>query len=143
MTSLQARDYCCKWLFPFFGAMIEKAVKANQERALLLLNIAIAHNKDLYDDLRKEVFRVVKEQKQMRSSVGITEIIKDVLRDFHINEEKNYVTYYAYWCKGNSVSGLVISVNAKSKEKLVQDKIDKINELHNMIINIQDNLIKQ
>lgn len=143
VTSLQAKDYCCKWLFPFFGAMIEKAVKVNPKRALLLSDIAIVHNKKLYDSLRQEVFKVVKEQKKMRSSVGITEVIKDVLRDFHINEEQNYVTYYAYWCNGNSVSGLVISVNAKSKEKDIQDKIDKINELHKMIINIQDNLIKQ
>lgn len=143
VTSLQAKDYSCKWLFPFFGAMIEKTVKANPGRALFLLDIAIAHNKKLYDDLRKEVFRVAKEQKQFRSSVGIAEIIKDVLRDFHINEEKNYVTYYAYWCRGNSISGLVISVNAISEEREIQDKIDQINELHNMIINIQDNMIKQ
>ena len=143
VTSLQARDYCCKWLFPFFGAMIEKAIKINPERALFLLDIAIAHNKKLYDDLRKEVFRVAKEQKQFRASVGISEIIRDVLRDFHINEEKNYVTYYAYWCRGNSISGLVISVNAISKEKVIQDKIDKINELYNKTINIQDNLIKE
>lgn len=143
VTSLQAKDYRCKWLFPFFGAMIEKAVKENPGRALFLLDIAIAHNKKLYDDLRKEVFRVAKEQKQFRSSVGIAEIIKDVLRDFHINEEKNYVTYYAYWCRGNSISGLVISVNAISEEREIQDKIDQINELHNMIINIQDNMIKQ
>lgn len=141
VTSLQAKDYTCKWLFPFFGALIERAVKVNPERALLLSDIAIAHNKELYDNLRKEVFRVVKEQKQMRSSVGIAEIIKDVLRDFHINEERNYVSFYAYWCRGNSVSGLVILVNAKSKE--IQDKIDKINELYNKIINIQDNLIKE
>ena len=143
VTSLQARDYCCKWLFPFFGAMIEKAIKVNPERALLLSDIAIAHNKEIYDNLRKEVFRVAKEQKKFRSDVGFAEIIKDVLRDFHINEERNYVTYYAYWCKGNSVSGLVILVNAKSKEKEIQDKIDQVNELYNMIINIQDNMIKQ
>ncbi len=143
VTSLQAKDYRCKWLFPFFGAMIEKAIKLNPERALLLSDIAIAHNREIYDSLRKEVFRVAKKQKQFRSDVGFTEIIKDVLRDFHINEERNYVTYYAYWCKGNSVSGLVILVNAKSKEKEIQDKIDQVNELYNMIINIQDNMIKQ
>ena len=143
VTSLQAKDYRCKWLFPFFGALIEKVIKVNPDRALLLSDIAIDHNKKLYDSLRKEVFRVAKEQKQFRSNVGFTEIIKDVLRDFHINEERNYVSLYAYWCGGNSVSGLVISVNAKSKEKVMQDKIDQVNELYNMIINIQDNLINQ
>lgn len=143
VTSLQARDFCCKWLFPFFGAMIEKAIKVNPERALLLSDIAIAHNKEIYDNLRKEVFRVAKEQKKFRSDVGFAEIIKDVLRDFHINEERNYVTYYAYWCRGNTISGLVISVNAISKEKAIQDKINQVNELYNKIINIQDNLIKE
>lgn len=141
VTSLQSKDYRCKWIFPFFGALIERVIKVNPERALLLSDIAIAHNREIYDSLRKEVFRVAKEQKQIRSSVGFTEIIKDVLRDFHINEERNYISFYAYWCRGNLVSGLVISVNAKSKE--IQDKIDKINELHKMIINIQDNLITQ
>lgn len=140
VTSLQSKDYRCKWIFPFFGALIERVIKVNPERALLLSDIAIAHNREIYDSLRKEVFRVAKEQKQFCSDVGFTEIIKDVLRDFHINEERNYISFYAYWCRGNSVSGLVISVNAKSK--VIQDKIDKINELHNMIINIQDNLIK-
>lgn len=143
LTSLRDKEYSCKWIFPFFGAMIEKAIKLNPERALFLLDIAIAHNKELYERLRKVVFRVAKEQKQFRSDVGFTDIIKDVLRDFHINEERNYISFYAYWCKGNSVSGLVISVNAKSKEKAIQDKIDKINELYNNIINIQDNLIKE
>lgn len=141
VTSLQSKDYRCKWIFPFFGALIERVIKVNPERALLLSDIAIAHNREIYDSLRKEVFRVAKEQKQIRSSVGFTEIIEDVLRDFHINEERNYISFYAYWCRGNLVSGLVISVNAKSKE--IQDKIDKINELHKMIINIQDNLITQ
>lgn len=143
ITSLRDKEYSCKWIFPFFGAMIEKAINLNPERALLLSDIAIAHNREIYDSLRKEVFRVAKEQKQFRSGVGITEIIKDVLRDFHINEEKNYVTYYAYWCRGNSISGLVISVNAISKEKAIQDKINQVNELYNKIINIQDNLIKE
>lgn len=143
VTSLQAKDYRGKWIFPFFGALIEMAVKVNPERALLLSDIAIAHNKELYENLKREVLRVAKEQRQLRSGVGFTEIIKDVLRDFHINEERNYVSFYAYWCRGNSVSGLVISVNAKSKEKAILDKIDKINDLHNMIINIQDNLIKE
>lgn len=141
VTSLQSKDYRCKWLFPFFGALIVRAIKVNLERALLLSDIAIAHNKELYENLKREVLRIAKEQKQLRSSVGFIEIIKDVLRDFHINEERNYVSFYAYWCGGNSVSGMVISVNAKSKE--IQDKIDKINELYDKIINIQDNLIKQ
>lgn len=143
VTTLQAKDYRCKWLFPFLGALIERAIKVNPERALLLSDIAIAHNKELYENLKREVLRIAKEQKQLRSSVGFTEIIKDVLRDFHINEERNYVSFYAYWCKGNSVSGLVISVNAKTKEKAIQDKIDKINDLYDKIINIQDNLIKE
>ena len=143
VTSLQTKDYRCKWIFPFFGAMIERTIKLNPERALRLSDIAIAHNKELYDNLKNEVFRVAKEQKQFRSDVGFTEIIKDVLRDFHINEERNYVSFYAYWCKGNPVSGLAISVNEKSKRKEIQDKIDKVNEIYNMIINFQDNLIKE
>lgn len=143
VTSLREKDYCCKWIFPFFGAMIERAVNINAERALLLLDIAMAHNKELYDSLKKEIFRVAREQKQFRSNVGFTEIIKDVMQDFNINEERNYVLFCDYWCRENSISGLVISVNAKSKEKEIQDKINKINELYNMIINIQDNIIKK
>ncbi len=143
VTSLWAKDYRCKWLFPFFGAMIERAIMVYPDRAVLLSDIAITHNRELYDNLRKEVFRVAKEQKQFRSNVGFMEIIKDILRDFQINEERNYVSFYVFWCRGNSVSGLVISVNAKSKEKAIQNKINQINELYNKIINIQDYLIKQ
>ncbi len=143
VTSLRDKEYSCKWIFPFFGAMIEKAIKVNPERASLLLDIAIAHNKELYDNLKKEVLKSAKAGKQFRPSVGFTEIIKDVLYSFHINEERNYISFYGSWCKENSVSGLVISVNAKSKEKVIQDKIDKVNELYNKIINIQDNLIKE
>lgn len=143
VTSLWSKDYTCKWLFPFFGALIERAVKVNPERALLLADIAISHNKELYDSLKKEVFRVAKEQRQFRSDVGFAEHIKYTLRDFHINEEHNYISFYAYWCRGNYVSGLVISVKTKSKEKELQSKIDQVNELYNKIINIQDNLNKE
>lgn len=143
VTSLQAKDYTCKWLFPFFGALIEKAVKVNSERALILSDIAIAHNKELYDNLKREVLRIAKEQRRLRSDVSFTENIKDTLRDFHINEERNYFSFRAYWCKGNLISGLIILVNAKSKDKIIQDKIDQINELYDKIINIQDNLIKE
>ena len=143
VTSLQAKDYRCKWIFPFFGALIERAIKVDHKRALLLSDIAITHNKELYDNLKREVLKVAKKQKQIRSSVGFTEIIKDILRDFHINEERNYVSFYAYWCRCNAVSGLAISVKSKSKQREINDKIDQINELYNKIINIQGNLIKE
>ena len=143
ITSLQDKNFTCKWLFPFFGALIERAVRLNPDRAIILSNIAIAHNKELYDGLKKEVLKAAKEQRHLRSDVSFTENIKDTLRDFHINEERNYFSFRAYWGKGNLISGLVISVNAKSKEKPIQDKIDQINELYDRIVNIQNNLIKE
>ncbi len=143
LTSIRDKEYSCKWIFPFFGAMIEKAIKVNPERALMLSDIAITHNKELYDVLKREVLKSAKADKKFRPSVGFTEIIKEVLFSFHINEERNYIFFHNYLFRENLVSGLVISINAKSKEKAIQDKIDKINELYNKIINIQDNLIKE
>ncbi len=143
LTSIRYKEYSCKWIFPFFGAMIEKAIKVNPERALMLSDIAVIHNKELYDVLKSEVLKSAKADKKFRPGVGFTEIIKDVLYSFHINEERNYIFFHNYLLRENLVSGLVISVNAKSKEKAIQDKIDKVNELYNKIINIQDNLIKE
>ncbi len=132
-----------KWLYPFFDKMIERAIIAKPERAGKLLDIAINYNKNLYDELKKEILRVAKLQRQFNySKVGFSKIIEMVLQNFYLNEEKNYITFYAYAFKENPICGMVFSVDAKSSNENLQYKIGELNDYYNKIINIRENLIK-
>lgn len=49
-----------KWIFPFFDKLIERAVAQKNVRADTLLEIAIKHNEDAYNTLKKSVFAISK-----------------------------------------------------------------------------------
>lgn len=50
-----------KWLYPFFGKLIERAIKSKNRRFNELIDIAIKHNKDAFDDLKKCILLAAKE----------------------------------------------------------------------------------
>lgn len=144
ITSLQAKNYHTKWIYPFFSRMIERGIKINSSRVHKMLDIAINHNANIFYSLKKEMLRILKEQKQSYyREQGITELLQMIIRDFHINEEKNYVSFYAYWCKANPIAGLILYVNSKSNDNQIQDKVNQLNDLYDKIVNIKKYLIKQ
>ena len=133
------------WMFPFLGELIVKAVKRNSSKASMLLDAAIKHNEETYNALKKSILQAAKHMKsEFCRNQGSQEVIADVLRDFHISEEKNVISFYCYFIKGvESVTTNIICADVKSKKPEIQDKLDRLNDLYSQIINIEDHLIKK
>ena len=133
------------WMFPFMDELIVKAVKANSSKAITLLDAAIKHNEETYNNLKKSILYVAKRAREdFRRNVGFQEVIADVLRDYHISEEKNVICFWCYFFReAHQVVTNVISADVQSKKPEIQSRIDRLNELYSQIINIKDHLIKQ
>ncbi len=133
------------WLYPFFGKLIEKAVKLKSNKIDLLLDTAIRHNEDIYNRLKKAILAVAKELKQnIYRNQSFQEVIKDVLCDFRVNQDDNVVSFsYHFVRESDAILSNIICVDVSSKNSDIQTKIDKLNELYNNIIDIENHLIKK
>ena len=77
------------WMFPFLDKLIVAAAKRNSSKANMLLDAAIKHNEDTYNALKKAILQVAKQMKEnLYINQGFQEVITNVLRDYHISEEK-------------------------------------------------------
>ncbi len=133
-----------KWIFPFFGKLIERAVQQKNDRTEMLLNVAIAHNEEAYDNLKKSILKAAKQLKVLYGDRGFMDVIDDTLRDFHLNEEGNVFTFYCpYVREVEPVARNIIKVNVHSNKLEIQKKINQLNEVYNKMVDIRNHLIKQ
>ncbi|MCM1557809.1 MAG: hypothetical protein NC087_09850 [Anaeroplasma bactoclasticum] len=133
-----------KWIFPFFDKLIERAVKQKNDRIEMLLDVAIAHNEEAYDNLKKSVLKATKQLKLLYGDRGFMDVIDDTLRDFHLNEEENVFTFYCPYAKEvEPVTRNIIKAGVHSDNPEIQKKIDQLNEMYNKIVDIRNHLIKQ
>lgn len=134
-----------KWLFPFFDKLIEKAVKEGNNRLYTLLEIAIKHNEYTYNSLKKSILAAAKEYKErFGTNIGFTDIIADILRDFHLNDEGNVIVFNCYYVQTSQVVATnIVNVNVASNNQDVQTKIDTINNIYSKIVDIKNHLIKK
>lgn len=133
-----------KWIFPFFDKLIEKAVKEDSDRLYTLLDIAIKHNEDTYNALKKSVFAAAKEFKERFSTnSGFMDIIANVLRDLHLNDEGNVIVFNCYYAQTSQVVATnIVKVNVGSNNQDIQTKIDTLNNIYSKIVDIKNHLIK-
>jgi hypothetical protein len=133
------------WMFPFLDKLIVEAVKKNSSKANMLLDAAIKHNEETYNALKKAILQVAKRMKSnYHRDQGFQEVIADVLRDFHISEEKNVISFYCFFSRDSEkVVTNIICADVKSKRSEIQSKINRLNELYSQIINIENHLIKK
>lgn len=132
-----------KWIFPFFGKLIDKALRQKNDRIEFLLDVAIVHNEEAYDNLKKSILQAAKKLKALYNDRGFIDVIEDVLRGFHLNEERNVFTFYFPYAKEvESVARNIIKVSGCSNKPEIQKKIDKINETYIKIVDIRNHLIK-
>jgi hypothetical protein len=133
------------WMFPFMDKLIIKAVKENSSKAITLLDAAIKHNEETYNSLKKSVLYVAKRTKEsFRRNVGFQEVIADVLRDYHISEDKNVIWFWCYFFReDHKVITNIISADVQSKKPEIQSRLNRLNELYSQIINIENHLIKK
>lgn len=133
------------WLYPFFGKLIEKAIKLKSNKIDLLLDTAIRHNEDIYNRLKKAILAVAKELKQNYfRNQSFQVVIKDALRDYKVHEDDNVVSFRYHFVKeSDTILSNIICVDITSKNPEIQAKIDKLNELYTNIIDIENHLIKK
>jgi len=134
------------WMFPFMDKLIIKAVQENSSKAKTFLEAAIKHNEETYNALKKAILFVAKTAKEnIHRNRGFQDVIADVLRDYHISEEKNVISFSPYWLRGDvkAIATNIICADVKSKKPEIQALIDRLNQLYSQIINIKDHLIKK
>ena len=133
------------WMFPFMDQLIEMAVKENSSKAVTLLDAAIKHNEETYNNLKKAILYVAKHMKEARyRNTSFQEVISHTLSHFCIYEEKNVVSFHCYYIReSQKVVTNIIHADVQSKKPEIQSRIDRLNELYFQIINIKDHLIKQ
>ena len=133
------------WLYPFFDKLIFRAVKMSHSEASMLLDVAIEHNENAYVALKKAIFKVAQQMKKdLYTNRSFKDVIDDVLSYYHISEEKDIVSFYCYSFKDQSdvVSTNIIQADIESKYPEIQEKIERLNEIYNKIIDIRNHLIK-
>ena len=133
------------WLYPFFGKLIEEAVKLKSNKLDLLLDTAIKHNEDIYNRLKKAILAVAKELKQNYfRNQSFQVVIKDALRDYRVNKDDNVVSFRYHFVKeSDTILSNIVYVDVSSKNPDIQTKIDKLNELYTNIVDIENHLIKK
>ena len=133
------------WLYPFFGELIDRAVKLNNKKTEVLLDTAIKHNEEIYNRLKKAILAVAKELKEnLYRNQSFQEVIKAVLRDYRVNQDDNVVSFsYHFVRESDTILSNIICADANSKNLEIQVKLDKLNELYSRIINIENHLIKK
>ena len=133
------------WIFPFMDKLIVRAVESNNINAITLLEAAIKHNEASYKELKNSILSIAKE---LRDSYlrnwGFQEIIAHVFRGYNISKEKNVISFYSYDSFKDNKSFLtnIIYAEVKSYKPEIQIKINKLNDLYNKIINIENHLLK-
>lgn len=133
------------WLYPFFDRLIIRAVKMCHSKASMLLDVAIEHNENTYTALKKAILKVAQQMKKdLYVNRSFQDVIADVLRDYHISEEKDIITFYCHFFRGQSdvVATNIIHADVESKDAEIQEKIVKLNEIYNKIIDIKNHLVK-
>ena len=71
-------------------------------------------------------------------------VIKDALRDYKVHKDDNVVSFRYHFVKeSDTILSNIICVDVSSKNSDIQTKIDKLNELYNNIIDIENHLIKK
>lgn len=132
------------WLYPFFNKLIERAIETKNSRLRILLETAIKHNKDAFEDLKKNVLSVSKELKKLWTNRSFQDIVKNVLRDLHFNDDKTVYCFYCYYIRSSNWSATnIINVKSSSNDATLQAKIDELNASYNNIVNIGEYLIKK
>ena len=117
----------------------------SHSEASMLLDVAIEHNENAYVALKKAIFKVAQQMKKdLYTNRSFKDVIADVLSYYHISEEKDIVSFYCYSFKDQSdvVSTNIIQADIESKYPEIQEKIERLNEIYNKIIDIRNHLIK-
>ena len=137
------------FVFPFYSELLEELIKRNHKYTEFALRTAIEHNRNTYEQLKKQIEAVVEEDLKYHAYADeqyLERLRKDALArtvreiDFY---EKLHVLGFEDYRYGNITRTNIVCVSQKSKELIINHLIDDVNSLYRKIIHIQDEYTTQ
>lgn len=137
------------FVFPFYSELLEELIKRNHKYTEFALRTAIEHNRNTYEQLKKQIEAVVEEDMKYHTYADeqyLERLRKEALArtvreiDFY---EKLHVLGFADYRYGNITRTNIVCISQKSKELIVNHLIDDVNSLYQKIVHIQEEYTTQ
>ena len=135
------------FVFPFYSELLEELIKRNHKYTEFALRTAIEHNRNTYEQLKRQIEATVEEDmkyhtyadaqflERMRND-SLARMVQEI--DFY---EKLHVLGYTDYRYGNITRTNIVRVSQKSKELIINHLIDDLNLLYGKIIHIQEQYV--
>lgn len=137
-----ARSYT--FVFPFYSELLSELVKRNHKYTEFALRTAIEHNKNTYEQVKRQIEASVSDDMKYYSYADenyLAEIKRESLCraannvDFY---EKLHIVGFSDYRNGNITRTNLIFISVKSSDLITNHLIEDINSLYNKIIRIQE-----
>ena len=137
-----ARSYT--FVFPFYSELLSELVKRNHKYTEFALRTAIEHNKNTYEQVKRQIEASVSDDMKYYSYADenyLAEIKRESLCraannvDFY---EKLHIVGFSDYRNGNITRTNLVFISVKSSDLITNHLIEDINSLYNKIIRIQE-----
>ena len=137
-----ARSYT--FVFPFYSELLSELVKRNHKYTEFALRTAIEHNKNTYEQVKRQIEASVSDDMKYYSYADenyLAEIKRESLCraannvDFY---EKLHIVGFSDYRNGNITRTNLVFISVKSSDLITNHLIEDINSFYNKIIRIQE-----
>ena len=132
------------FVFPFYSELLKELIKRNHKYTEFALRTAIEHNRNTYENLKKQIEAAVNDDMKYYTYADksyLEKIKKESLcrvsRDIEFYE-KLHVLGFSDYRSGNITRTNIISVPQKSSALIINHLIDDVNSIYEKIVHIQD-----
>lgn len=137
-----ARSYT--FVFPFYSELLAELIKRNHKYTEFALRTAIEHNRNTYEELKKQIEASVDDDMKYHSYAdekylerikkeSLSRIAKEI--DFY---DKLHILGFDDYRRGTTTKTNIVLVSQKSSTLIINHLIDDVNSLYEKIIHIQD-----
>lgn len=134
-----------RFLFPFMGKLIERLLQNNNPFVKYMLKDAVKHNQFVYNQLVLLLNNAVQYLGELDYIDVKNETTKDRLKgkimgDIRFFDQGNLISYFALFSGGKKgLRSIIVRVNAKSADTMINRRITELNELYEAIHHITPN----
>ena len=132
------------WIYPFISELACECIKLKEPLKIQkILNAILTYNKKVFEILHATYLTAARRAKEMCYPKSYESVFKSIGRDYHLNQEKNFVCLWPYFLRDiNPVALNFVQLKCSSKDLKTQTTIDSINEYYDKIINLPNSQIK-
>ena len=132
------------FVFPFYSELLAELIKRNHKYTEFALRTAIEHNRNIYEQLKKQIEVSVNEDMKYYTYADESYLAKmkkeSLCRtakeiDFY---EKLHILGFSDYRNGNMTKTNIVCVPRNSKNLMINHLIDDVNSLYENIIHLQD-----